>query len=299
MNKLQKIILLLVLTLIPISYIFLQKPKQANVIVIPPIVIEPKPKETAQTQKAPIPPIESDSPIKILKNLKKAVTTPPVSEEMEAKEILTNLKKRLDKKIIQPKKIVKQRIIHKKKIQISKAKKIPKVKVSKTKIIHEKKIIKKRELSKNSQVSKSKIVHKIKTTKKKPSISREEEVQRYRKAHQNSLEVLSESEVFEINDPTESIPDSAYFDKPNPKINEALEVNKFVETLGVVNASEVYELNNVEIEEKQEEAKDGVVDISTATIETEELKKLKFVKPLEVTEVTQAFEASKAKKYLP
>ena len=287
MNKLQKIILILVLALVPISYIILQKQKKTNVIVIPPIVIEPKAKETAQKQEAIPQKIESDSPLKILKNLQKAVATPPVSEELEAKEILTNLKNSLSREIVQKKKVIK----HKKEIV-------------KKRIIHKKRIVKKSKTrkkihKKNNQIITSKIIHKIKTTTKKPSISREEEVQRYRKAHKNGLEVVSESEVFEINEPTESIPDSAYFDKPNPKINKPVEVNKFVETLGVVKKSEVYEVDNVEIEEKREEAKDGVIDISTATVETEELKKLKFVKPLEVTEVTQPFEASKAKKYLP
>ncbi len=276
MSNLQKIILIIVLILIPITYIILQKQKQkqAKVIVIPPIVIEPKSKDIAKKQEALSQQIESDSPLKILKNLQKAVTIQPVSEEVEAQEILTNLKNRLNKEIVQKKKVIKS-----------------KKEIIKKRIVHKKRIVKKSKARKK--------IHKIKTTTKKPRISREEEVQRYRKAHKNGLEVVSESKVFEINDPTESIPDSAFFDKPNPKINKPVELNKFVKTLGVVKKSKVYEVNNVEIEKKREEAKDGVVDISTATVETEELKKLKFVKPLEVTEVTQPFEASKAKEYLP
>ena len=274
MSNLQKIILIIVLILIPISYIILQKQKKTKVIVIPPLVIEAKSKETSQKQEALAQQIESDSPLKILKNLQKAVAIQPVSEEVEAQEILTNLKNRLNKEIVQKKKVIKS-----------------KKEIIKKRIVHKKKIVKKSKARKK--------IHKIKTTTKKPRISREEEVQHYRKAHKNGLEVVSESKVFEINDPTESIPDSAFFDKPNPKINKPVEVNNFVKTLGVIKKSKVYEVNNVEIEKKREEAKDGVVDISTATVETEELKKLKFVKPLEVTEVTQPFEASKAKEYLP
>ena len=49
---------------------------------------------------------------------------------------------------------------------------------------------------------------------------------------------------------------------------------------------------------KKELAKEGVVSMPTATVETEELKKLKFVEPLEVVEVSKEFETIEAHKYL-
>ena len=69
----------------------------------------------------------------------------------------------------------------------------------------------------------------------------------------------------------------------------------FVKTLGIVSKSEVYEVNDVVIEKREEVTNDGVVDIPTATTDT--LENLPFVKALEVIEVTEPFEATEARKY--
>ena len=56
--------------------------------------------------------------------------------------------------------------------------------------------------------------------------------------------------------------------------------------------------SNFAVPPKKELAKEGVVSMPTATVETEELKKLKFVEPLEVVEVSKEFETIEAHKYL-
>jgi len=313
----------LVIILIPISYLILNKITEKKVIVIAPIKIE-----STQNHDNSL-----DSPDIILSNLKVAVALAEeeeiLSEEEEANEVLKNLQNSIDlpvitetktkatniakkvetlaskKKILSHKHVPKKHIAKKplikkhkaiKKKLVHKTKKQPKVKeksIPKQHTITQENIITKKSIVQHQPVSQivtpQRAVHRL---------SREEEVALYKQQHSQGLEVVGESKTFEIKDPTQSIPDEYYFKKHNPKVNQPVELNQFVKTLGVVKVSKQYEVKS-QIPQKVELAKDGVVDISTASVETEELKKLDFVKPLEVTEVSEAFEASKAKKYLP
>ncbi len=83
--------------------------------------------------------------------------------------------------------------------------------------------------------------------------------------------------------------------KPQKPSMQSTQPVGFVKTLGVVKASDVYEVNEMSMDKLEEISNDGVVDIPTAT--TDKLEELPFVQPLEVVEVTPPFEASEAKKY--
>jgi hypothetical protein len=130
-------------------------------------------------------------------------------------------------------------------------------------------------------------------------LSREEEVAQYEKASANGLEVLAESNLFEINTPKNSRQDATYFEPLQHNFEQENNAPlEFVKTLGVVEVSKKYEVGNLEIPQMIELAKEGVVDISSATIETEALRKLKFVDPLEVLDVSPVFETIDAQKYI-
>jgi len=316
LNNFQKILLVLILILIPLSYFVLTEISKQKVIVIPPIeVVKVAPKENI-----------IDTPDTILSNLKVAVHLSNeeeiISKEEEANEVLKVLQDNIHLPIIKEK-IIKtssgaqaiETLTSQKKIPIKKylvqKKIVKKHKVKKYALKKSKEPIKTTKVSPKSNTLAQKKIVKEKPTLALPiniptannkttthHLSREQEVALYKQQHAKGLEIVGESKTFEIKDPTQSLPDEYYFKKHNPKVNQAVELNQFVETLGVVKVSKQYEVQN-KIPQKVELAKDGVVDISTASIETKELKRLKFVKPLEVTEVSETFEASQAKRYLP
>ena len=96
----------------------------------------------------------------------------------------------------------------------------------------------------------------------------------------------------------EIFPDAHYFEpiKAEKTVKENTPL-KFVETLGVVNVSNNYE-STFAIPQKVELAKEGIVNISTASIETADMKKLEFVDTLGVIEVSTEFETIDAQNYL-
>ena len=215
-----------------------------------------------------IPPVTIESKIKkspdstttILANLKRAVVknqkSQKLSKEEEAKIILENLKKRVSTQTT----TVIERKTEKQKKSIKK--KIAPVK-RKSKIQIVKKNIKKRiapvKRKSKVQIVKKNIKKRIAPVKRKPKV-----------------------QIVKKNIQQEIVSDS-----PQPI--------GFVKTLGIVSKSEVYEVNDVVIEKREEVTNDGVVDIPTATTDT--LENLPFVKPLEVIEVTEPFEATEARKY--
>ncbi|CAA6820783.1 MAG: Unknown protein [uncultured Sulfurovum sp.] len=129
-------------------------------------------------------------------------------------------------------------------------------------------------------------------------LSREEEVALYQSTYANSLEVVTVSENFEIEEVDNHLPDSHYFEPiETAKMTELNAPLAFVEKLGVVAVSNKYE-SNFSIPQKIELAQEGIVNISSASLETQELKKLDFVDSLGVVEVSQDFETTQADSYL-
>lgn len=80
--------------------------------------------------------------------------------------------------------------------------------------------------------------------------------------------------------------------------NEDMRTMKFVKTLGVVEVSPAYEVANFEIPKKEELAREGIVNVGRASVETEALKKLDFVQTMGVVEISPKFETIEADKYL-
>jgi len=324
LNNLQKGSLLIIFFLILISYFILKKlscKENQKSIHIPQLKIESKPTQLD----------EHSTILSILQSaVQKSRKSEDISEDERAREILAQLKnhipspteeidahileelakmnslievKSTDKKESSFKIIEKRKVEHRKKIihkkrAVHKKKTVHKKRVvDKKRTIHKKKIVHKKKVTHPKKIAEKKSINKKPLVQKSRQLSREEEVRAYQAKHQGELEVVSQSQVFEINEPKTKKTDSYYFKQHDPSLNQPVELNRFVKTLGVVKISKVEEVS-VTIPPKIELAQDNIVDISTASIETRELKKLQFVKPIEVVEVSEAFEASEAKKYL-
>ena len=299
MTKAQSITILSLFVLIPLAYIILNESNSTvKVIKIPQLMIEPK--KNIEQLKDVKEEIKNEEPATILSKLKLAVNSSKKrSEKEEAQEILKTLKKstiKANKKQI-PIKIVasiKKNSTKRKVIKVVIAKKNATEKSTLKKATLKIDPIAKATTRKNFKHNKT--IAKRSTIKK---LTREEEVALYNKQHEKGLEVLNVSETFEINQPSHVRPDSEYFEP----IKQTIEKNnanptKFVETLGVVGISQQYEVSNVEIPKKIELAKEGIVDIASASVETEELKALDFIEPLEIVEVSPTFETTEAEKFI-
>ena len=254
----------------------------------------------------------------VLNALKKRL----IEQELQRIETVSIVKptkeeKKSDPKVVRKKKIVQKRVIKK---RVTKNKHLTKVK----KVVKRKKVAKKRKIDKKRKNIKRKKVQKIasktKTShtnkkvlntkvqtplattstppkKQRHKLTREEEVALYKRQHASSLEVVGVSKAFEIKEKS-TTPDTQYFEPIKVEKEERHNAPlKFVKKLGVVAVSNKYE-SNFAVPPKKELAKEGVVSMPTATVETEELKKLKFVEPLEVVEVSKEFETIEAHKYL-
>ena len=235
----------------------------AEIIKIPPLVIESKKKS-------------SDNPTAILSNLKKAISnnkkSHQLSKEEEAKEILEGLKRSITThaKPLTVNKVKKQKKSIKKKIH-------PLKKKQNVKIV--KKSIKKK-ISSSKRKPKVKIVKKNLKQKIKP-IKRESKIKIVKK-RANVITLKTQPTIQQRS-------------HVKTTTHQSTKPIGFVKTLGVVGKSEVYEVNDLAMDKREEVTNDGVVDMATAT--TDKLENLPFVKPLEVIEVTKPFEASEAKKY--
>lgn len=238
--------------------------------------------------------------------LEKKASLPPrvIPKEVVAKEVVA---KNVISEKIKPKKTITEKVAVKKAVT-------PKV-VTKKIIVQKKPQISKKALPSTNEMKNLKQVKAINETKTKKAfiqvvqrepfqtkstteLSREEEVSKYKSQYANSLEVVNVSETFEIEEPESHLSDAHYFE-PIESVNES-DNNaplKFVKKLGVVEVSNQYE-TNFSISEKVELAKEGIVSISSASVETKELKNLDFVDTLEVVEVSEDFETTEAKSYL-
>jgi tRNA U34 5-methylaminomethyl-2-thiouridine-forming methyltransferase MnmC len=196
------------------------------------------------------------------------------NEEKLVNKILNNLKKQADKQIkvaeykqkkkpivivkqVQPKikktiaKVIKKPTIAKIKkieqqVQVLKKIAVKKKKVSPVKI---KEILQKPNNTKVTTNIKTIKKIKLKTIKKtakvQKQLSREEEVALYKSQYANKLEVVGVSENFEIEEVTNNLPDSYYFEtqevsKSDEGTNAPL---NYVKKLGVVDVSNAYEVN--------------------------------------------------------
>lgn len=322
MTKVQTVAIISVLLSIPVAYTMLNHRAPIKIIKIPQLKIESKKdlkinKESTENTKI-------EAPSTILSKLKVAVKSSQekviISEEEQAKEILRALKESTHTITFEKSKIVKV----KKSTPVSSKPKVKSIKIvkeknnspknEKSKVVKVKKTtplpIKSKEKpieivkNKNDFIKeeKSKIV-KVKKHTPPPSkpkqLSREEEVAQYQKKHQDGLEVVGVSKLFEIEEPQTNLPDSSYFEpiKKTVKKNKNTSLQE-VKTLGVVEVSKQYEVANVTIPQKVELAKEAIVDISSASVENEELKQLEFVDTLEVIEVSPTFETIEAEKYI-
>ena len=322
--------LLLLLLLIPMSYMLLkkidqqkidqqkreeQKREEQKVITIPQLKIE-----------------SAEKPENILSQFKLAVTESKekvvLSKEEEAQEVLDILKSKIESRKVtsQEEKIEEEKlvatepkvvkptthniVVAKSSVETksitkeSSIKKSPATKVVRAKPVKKHATLKKRPIPKPKKPVVQKVAIKDEVIEEnqrlnRSGLSREEEVALYKeKIAQRGLEIVEVSENFEIKDPTSSTPDYKYFEPLQVDSNENLNAPlKFVKKLGVVAVSNEYEVKSV-IPKKVEEAKEGIVDIPSATVETKELKKLKFVDTLEVVEVSPAFETTEADKYM-
>ncbi|CAA6808227.1 MAG: Unknown protein [uncultured Sulfurovum sp.] len=159
------------------------------------------------------------------------------------------------------------------------------------------KAIKKQKVKKS--IVKSKIKKKIKHS--KVVIKKPKKTKKPKKIISSPKKISINKKVLLNNKSTESkthLSDADYFDTIEtiePSNNHA--PLKFVETLGVVAVSNQYEIDFI-IPPKVELAKEEVVNISNASIETEALKNLEFVKTLGVVKVSKEFETTQATYYL-
>jgi hypothetical protein len=284
-----------------------------------PITIEPIKIETSTaTQKLSLQKVEKEKPVDILSKLKVATKVSsegivPSKEEVSNK-VLESLKKSIAKQEIDepievqaivkevvmekvvPKRVVYKKVVHKKiatKRVVKKRVVTKKVKVAKK--IKVAKIIQKQPTIKHTQSTQI-VQNAAPAPKRHSNLTREEEVALYHKKYASNLEVVNVSKPFVIKE-KKSVPDSYYFEAPKPVKTTNTNPTKFVKTLGVVAVSNAYETPLV-IPKKVEVAKEGVVALPHAKVETEEMKKLRFVKPLAVVEVSKPFETIEADKYL-
>ena len=270
-----------------------------------PVDILSKLRIATHTSSEGIVPSKEEVPNKILSSLSNKIA------QQEIKAIVIKKKPPTTNKIIIKKEIVKKESSTKpikstvKKIQIIAIKKKA---AKKHKVVVKKTIIKKEPNIKHKENNKKEVAKKslskplienkeIIQPKQRKNISREEEVILYNNKYANTLEVVNVSENFEINEEA-TLPDSYYFEpilaKKSQTNNAPLE---FVDTLGVVNVSTKYE-SNFSVSQKVEIAKEGIVNISSASLETEEIKKLEFVDTLGIVEVSSDFETINATSYL-
>lgn len=215
----------------------------------------------------------------------------PISQTVPLKQTKSVPKQKLTQKVIHKKvvhkKVVHKKVVHKKVVQKKKTLQKKRVKVTTTKKVKQK-------MPKKMHLLSKKTKEVIAVNPKRNCLTREEEVALCEKKYGYSLEVVNISKPFEIKEKS-TIPDEKYFEpietvkEENP--NAPL---KFVKTLGVVAVSNKYEAD-FEVPKKVEVAKEGIVSVPSATVETEEIKKLKFVDTLGVVEVSKEFESIKAK----
>ena len=240
----------------------------AEVIKIPPIVIH------SNTKKENSP----DSTTSILSNLKRAIAknqnSHKLSKEEEAKVILEGLKRKIN---THAKPLVKNKV--------KKQKKSIKKKSIKRKIHPPKK-------KQNIKIVKKSIKKKIAPVKKKPKVRIVKKKIASTKRKPKVRTVKKRAKVVTVKTQPTFQQQRSHVKTTTPQSTKPI---GFVKTLGVVGKSQVYEVNDLAIDEREEVTNDGVVDMATAT--TDRLENLPFVKPLEVIEVTEPFEASEAKKY--
>lgn len=321
LSKTLKVLLLLLPILGIALYLFFTNQQNKKAIVEKPIKINPITIETKS---------KATDPSAILQKLKQATAQAneniEVDKEEIAKKVLETLKTKTAYSAVELKAVTMteaeaEALAAKERLRISKVKvtkkEVTKKAISKkVKVVHKVHKITKKKIVKKTKVRKNiKIAHKTKSTKiaktskkikiKKENsktgtfylnthLSREEEVRKYA----NKLEVVGVSKSFEIKEPKNKVPDSYYFkDDKLPKITTSTKPIGYVKKLGVVKVSNAYEAK-LKIPKKIEEAKEGIINISTASTETEELKKLKFVDSLGVVKVSKEFETIEAKKYL-
>ena len=313
MTKTHIFIFILILLILSLSYLLIEKSNNNKVIEIPQIKIISNKSSNNYSEKKES--MESELPSEILSKLKIAVAISKknleLSEEEQAKSILATLKRQTHMTASTEENILKalKSIEKTTTVQTSNHKTIVKSKSSNTQ--RKKTTLKENNIEndiENTLDSIQKILHETKNSihlKKnkilthKSSLSREEEVAQYKKISANGLEIVSVSNLFEIDTPENRQSDTEYFKPIASSIhkNNHKEI-EFVKTLGIINVSKKYEIGNLEIPKMVELAKEGVVDISSASIETEALRKLKFINPLEVIEISSAFETIEASKYI-
>ncbi len=307
MTKLHTTLLLLVIILAPSLYVLLTQEKSHKPIKIEPIKVSEittlkvskapteilsQLKVATQTAKAGIKKDKEEVARSLLDSLEEKIVEQkieeikPISQSVPLKQTKSLPKQKLTQKIVH-KKVVHKTVVHKKVVQKKKTLQKKRVKVTTTKKVKQK-------MPKKMHLVTKKTKEVIAVNPKRNGLTREEEVALYEKKYAHSLEVVNVSKPFEIKEKS-TIPDEKYFEpiktvkEENP--NAPL---KFVKKLGVVAVSNKYE-TDFEVPKKVEVAKEGIVNVPSATVETEEIKKLKFVDTLGVVEVSKEFESIKAK----
>ena len=275
MTKLHTILLLLFIILAPSLYFLLTQEKSRK-----PIKIEPIKVSEITTSKV------SKAPIEILSQLKVATQTAKSGIKKDKEEVARSLLDSLEEKIVEQKieelKTISQSLFNQ-------TKSVPKQKLTQ-KVIHKKVIHKK--------VVHKKVVHKKKTLQKKRVKVTTTKKVKQKKPKKMHLVTKKTKEVIAVNPKRNGLTREEEVALYEP-IKTVKEENpntplKFVKKLGVVAVSNKYEAD-FEVPKKVEVAKEGIVNVPSATIETEEIKKLKFVDTLGVVEVSKEFESIKAK----
>lgn len=280
MTKLHTTLLLFII-LAPSLYFLLTQKKSRK-----PIKIEPIKVSEITTSKV------SKAPTEILSQLKVATQTAKSGIKKDKEEVARSLLDSLEEKIVEQKieeiKPISQTV------PLKQTKSVPKQKLTQ-KVIHKKVVHKK--------VVHKKVVHKKVVQKKKTLQKKRVKVTTTKKVKQKmpkKMHLLSKKtkEVIAVNPKRNGLTREEEVALYEP-IKTVKEENpnaplKFVKTLGVVAISNKYEAD-FEVPKKVEVAKEGIVSVPSATVETEEIKKLKFVDTLGVVEVSKEFESIKAK----
>lgn len=272
MTKLQKIALFFILILMLALYAtWLNKQSRKSIEIKPIKIMAPNIKRQAVTAR-----VIQTKPADILSKLKiaaeastKSVT--PVQKKISKRKVSKKVRKVLKKKIKQQK--IKRKIAQEKPKKKTKTKIITKVRQKQPPIA----IIAK------ESISKPKLMQ---------ILTREEEVALYKSSYAKTLEVVNVSESFEIKNKN-TLPDSHYFETIEEKPMNNNAPLEFVEKLGVLMVSDKYE-SDFTVPQKIEVAKEGIVTIPNASVETEEMKGLEFVDTLGVIEVSADFETIQA-----
>lgn len=256
------ILSILVLLILLIIYTILNVPSSAKTLKIEPIKIAPLEIKIENSVEKKAPPIR---PIDILSKLKtaseKSKEAMVLSKEEQSTDIISSLKKKVEEQIIEtglsPKVLIQNKPIKKKVV------------------LKKKTIIKKEAKPKKTSVPRKVLVS---LNKKKKVIVQKVIVQKVTK------KINQEKEEENI------LPDSYYFE-PIKEV-KTVETNTplaFAKKLGVVSVSTDYE-TSFTIPKREELAKEGIVNISNASLDTNEIKNLNFVNTLGVIEVSQDFE---------